>query len=78
MTTSVQTVSIVVYTTRIGIGFSGQATNCSPKLREAFDIAVIDQETNPARVVKAVKDLVCFMHYFERPYVWRETEHGDA
>lgn len=27
---------------------------------------------NPARVVKDVKDLVCFMHYFERPYIWRE------
>lgn len=27
---------------------------------------------NPARVVKQVKDLVCFMGYFERPYIWRE------
>jgi acetyltransferase-like isoleucine patch superfamily enzyme len=27
---------------------------------------------NPARVVKEVKELVCFKDYFERPYVWRE------
>lgn len=27
---------------------------------------------NPARVIKAVRDLVCFKGYFERPYVWRD------
>jgi acetyltransferase-like isoleucine patch superfamily enzyme len=27
---------------------------------------------NPARVVKEVKELVCFKDYFERPYVWRQ------
>lgn len=31
---------------------------------------------NPARVVKQVKELVCFKGYFERPYVWREVEHA--
>jgi acetyltransferase-like isoleucine patch superfamily enzyme len=33
---------------------------------------------SPARVMKPVKELVCFMHYFERPYVWREKEHADT
>lgn len=28
---------------------------------------------NPARVVKEVRDLVCFKGFFERPYVWRTT-----
>jgi acetyltransferase-like isoleucine patch superfamily enzyme len=27
---------------------------------------------NPARVVKEVKELVCFKDYFERPYIWRQ------
>lgn len=26
---------------------------------------------NPARVVKEVRDLVCFKGFYERPYVWR-------
>lgn len=31
---------------------------------------------NPAKVMKQVKELVCFKGYFERPYVWREPEHA--
>ena len=31
---------------------------------------------NPARVIKKVKELVCFKGYFDRPYVWREPEHA--
>ena len=31
---------------------------------------------NPARVIKQVKELVCFKGFFERPYVWREAEHA--
>jgi acetyltransferase-like isoleucine patch superfamily enzyme len=31
---------------------------------------------NPARLIKQVKELVCFKGYFERPYVWREAEHA--
>ena len=27
---------------------------------------------SPARVVKKVDELVCFMGYYERPYIWRE------
>ena len=29
---------------------------------------------NPARVLKQIKELVCFKGFFERPYVWREAE----
>ena len=29
---------------------------------------------NPAKVLKQVKELVCFKGFFERPYVWREAE----
>lgn len=29
---------------------------------------------NPAQVLKHVKDLKCFMGYFERPYIWREVK----
>jgi acetyltransferase-like isoleucine patch superfamily enzyme len=29
---------------------------------------------NPARLLKQVKELVCFKGFFERPYVWREAE----
>ena len=47
LTTGVQTTTILVYTYRTGIGFSGVATNCSLKTRETFDIAVVDQETDP-------------------------------
>lgn len=28
----------------------------------------------PARVVKQVNELVCFMGYYERPYIWRERQ----
>lgn len=31
---------------------------------------------NPAKLIKQVKELVCFKGYFERPYVWREAEHA--
>jgi len=31
---------------------------------------------NPARLIKQVKELVCFKGFFERPYIWRETEHA--
>jgi acetyltransferase-like isoleucine patch superfamily enzyme len=27
---------------------------------------------NPARIVKRVDELVCFMKFYERPYIWRE------
>ncbi|HEV2139684.1 MAG TPA: acyltransferase, partial [Candidatus Dormibacteraeota bacterium] len=30
---------------------------------------------NPAKVIKQVKELVCFKGFFERPYIWREAEH---
>jgi acetyltransferase-like isoleucine patch superfamily enzyme len=30
---------------------------------------------NPAKVLKQVKELVCFKGFFERPYVWREAKH---
>jgi acetyltransferase-like isoleucine patch superfamily enzyme len=30
---------------------------------------------NPGRVIKALRDLICFKGYFERPYVWREAKH---
>jgi len=30
---------------------------------------------NPAKVLKQVKELVCFKGFFERPYVWREPKH---
>lgn len=34
---------------------------------------------SPARVVKQIKDLVCFKGYYERPYIWREQPaNGDA
>jgi acetyltransferase-like isoleucine patch superfamily enzyme len=29
---------------------------------------------NPAKVLKRVSELVCFKGFFERPYVWRETD----
>lgn len=32
---------------------------------------------NPAHVLKQVTELVCFKGYFERPYVWRETERAE-
>jgi acetyltransferase-like isoleucine patch superfamily enzyme len=31
---------------------------------------------NPARIVKQVRELVCFKGYYERPYIWRES--GDV
>jgi hypothetical protein len=48
LTTSVTTTQILVYTVRTGIGFSGQATNCSLRTRETFDVAIVDQEANAA------------------------------
>ena len=48
LTTAVKTTQILVYTIRVGIGFSGTATNCSLRVRETFDVSIVDQETNPA------------------------------
>jgi hypothetical protein len=50
LSTTVQTYNIVVYTTRIGIGFSGQATNCGSK-KAAFEVDVVDTDPNPACTV---------------------------
>ena len=47
LSATVQTYNIVVYTTRIGIGFSGTATNCGSRA-EAFQVDVVD--TNPDAV----------------------------
>ena len=47
---SVQTYNIVVYTTRIGIGFGGTATNCGSR-NEALEVDVVDVNPNPACVV---------------------------
>ena len=46
LSTTVQTYNIVVYTTRIGIGFSGSATNCGTR-KEAFQVDVTDVSTDP-------------------------------
>ena len=48
LTTNVTATQILVYTVRVGIGFSGQATNCSLRLRETFDVSVVDQAPNVA------------------------------
>ena len=48
LTTHVSATQILVYTVRVGIGFSGQATNCSQRTRETFDVAVVDREPNVA------------------------------
>lgn len=50
LSTTVQTFNIIVYTTRIGIGFSGSATNCGTR-REAFQVDVVDVSTNPSCIV---------------------------
>jgi hypothetical protein len=41
LSSSISTYNIVVYTTRIGIGFSGTATNCGTH-NEAFEVVVTD------------------------------------
>ncbi len=46
LSANIQTYNIVVYTTRIGIGFSGTATNCGTK-NESFEVTVMDIETDP-------------------------------
>lgn len=48
LTTNVTATQILVYTVRVGIGFSGQATNCSSSTRETFDVGIVDQEPNVA------------------------------
>lgn len=50
LSANINAYNIVVYTTRIGIGFSGSATNCGAR-KEAFQVDIVDQETNPACVV---------------------------
>lgn len=46
LSTNIYTYNIVVYTTRIGIGFGGTATNCGSR-NEAFEVVVNDQNTDP-------------------------------
>lgn len=46
LSANVQTYNIVVYTTRIGIGFSGTATNCGSR-NEALEVVVVDVNPNP-------------------------------
>jgi hypothetical protein len=48
--TSVQPHTVVVYTTRTGIGFDGVATNCS-QVRETFEVDVTDTNPDPACAV---------------------------
>jgi hypothetical protein len=50
LSTSISTYNIVVYTTRIGIGVSGTATNCGTR-KVAFEVDVVDQTTDPACAV---------------------------
>ncbi|HEV7993895.1 MAG TPA: hypothetical protein VGP25_18855 [Gemmatimonadaceae bacterium] len=47
LSADIQTYNIVVYTTRIGIGFSGALTNCGSK-NAAFEVDVVDTTTDPA------------------------------
>jgi hypothetical protein len=46
LSATISTYNIVVYTTRIGIGFSGSAYNCGSK-NAAFEVDVVDVETDP-------------------------------
>ena len=46
-TITAQTMFIQVYTTRIGIGVNGTATNCG-NTRVAFEVVVVDDDPNPA------------------------------
>ena len=46
LSTNVQVTYIAVYTTRIGIGFSGSLTNCGSR-KEAFQVDVADVNTDP-------------------------------
>ena len=50
LSTTVRTTNIIVYTTRIGIGFSGSLTNCGSR-KESFQVDVVDINTNPACIV---------------------------
>ena len=50
LSANISTYNIVVYTTRTGIGFSGSAYNCGTR-NEAFEVDVVDTETNPACAV---------------------------
>ena len=50
LSANVQTYNIVVYTTRIGIGFSGTATNCGTR-NEALEVDVVDQNSDPVCAV---------------------------
>ena len=47
---SIQSYNIVVYTTRTGIGFTGNATNCGTR-REAFEVDAVDQDPDPSCTV---------------------------
>ncbi len=46
LSSNINTYNIVVYTTRIGIGFNGSATNCSTR-NEAFEVVVNDVNPDP-------------------------------
>ena len=46
LSANITTYNIVVYTTRIGIGFSGAAYNCGTR-NEAFDVEVMDVNPDP-------------------------------
>jgi len=50
LSTNIQAINIFVYTTRIGLGFTGTATNCGSR-NEALEVDVTDQNTDPACVV---------------------------
>ena len=50
LSATVQTYNIVVYTTRIGIGFSGTAVNCGSR-NEALEVDVVDVNTDPVCAV---------------------------
>lgn len=50
LSATIQTYDIVVYTTRIGIGFSGTATNCGGK-KAAFEVDVVDTDPDPSCTV---------------------------
>lgn len=47
LSADISTYNIVVYTTRIGIGFSGTATNCGTR-KEAFEVDVVNVEPDAA------------------------------
>ena len=47
----IQAYSIVVYTTRTGIGFTGTATNCGSR-KVSFEVVVQDLDPDPACTVE--------------------------